>query len=67
MIGPVDYSARPDDMLQRQLKANRNAVRYRNPETGKRHYCHFKQFIKPFLKDICGLRAELRKRGLKGF
>jgi hypothetical protein len=61
---PFPYSARPTEMLKRQLAANRFAIRYRNPETGKRHFCHLPYFTykAAFLRDTLGLRAELRKR-----
>jgi hypothetical protein len=51
-------------MLKRQLAANRFAIRYRNPETGKRHFCHLPYFPykAAFLRDTLGLRAELKKR-----
>ena len=62
MSHPFPYSARPTDMLERQLLANRKAVRYRNPETGKRHYCHYDLFRAAFIRDIRGLRDELRRR-----
>jgi hypothetical protein len=58
------HSARPTDMIKRQLAANRFAIRYRNPETGKRHFCHLPYFPykAAFLRDTLGLRAELKKR-----
>jgi hypothetical protein len=37
----------PDETLAgrlRQLGALRAAIRYRNPETGDRHFCHLQQY-----------------------
>lgn len=58
---------RPTDMLLRQLKANRNAARYRNPETGQRHHAHVKLFRPYFVREMLAMRAELRKRGINPF
>ena len=61
----MKLSDRPTDMLLRQLQANRNAARYRNPETGKRHHAHVAQFRPYFVREIIAMRDELRKRGLR--
>lgn len=53
---------RPTDMLMRQQAANRNAARYRNPETGKRHHAHIPQFRPWFVREMLAMRAELRRR-----
>lgn len=55
---------RPTDMLIRQQTANRKAIRYRNPETGWRHFCHDKLYRRAYVLDILAIRAELRKRGV---
>lgn len=61
----AEYVARrPTEMLLRQLEANRNAARYRNPETGKRHHAHVMEFRKHFVLEILAMRAELRSRGV---
>ena len=57
---------RPTDMLLRQFKANRNAARYRNPETGKRHHAHVAQFRPYFVREMLAMRKELRLRGVFG-
>lgn len=58
----MNISDRPTEMLLRQLKANRNAARYRNPETGKRHHAHLAQYRPHFVREILAMRAELRNR-----
>jgi hypothetical protein len=59
--GPhVKHSERPIDMLVRQLAANRSAARYRNKETGLRHFCHEPIFRPYFINDIILLRHALR-------
>lgn len=62
MIPLIQFSARPTDMLLRQLEANRNAARYRNPETGRRHYAHEPPYRSHFVVEILAMRSELRKR-----
>lgn len=59
----MTHAERPTDMLRRQLLANRLAVRYRNRETGLRHFCHDKLYRPAFVSDILAIRAELRRRG----
>jgi hypothetical protein len=51
-------------MLKRQLLANRKAIRERNPETGKRNFCHLPYFTyrAAFLRDTLALRSELKTR-----
>lgn len=55
---------RPTEMLLRQLDALRKAIHYRNPETGRRHYCHVQHFRKPFADGVREFRAELMRRGV---
>lgn len=56
--------ARPTEMLLRQMKANRNAARYRNPEKPKvRHHAHIDRFRPYFVREMLWMRDELRKRG----
>lgn len=60
----MEHSKRPLDMLLRQLAANRSAARYRNKETGQRHFCHLTTYVRAFVEDTLKLRAaikELRK------
>lgn len=60
---PTDQIAcRPTDMLERQLRANRNAARYRNPETGRLHFAHTLPYRPHFVIEMLQMRAELRKR-----
>lgn len=59
------HEDRPTDMLQRQLFANRASVRYRNPETGMRHFCHLPLYREAFLRDILSARKVLKSRGVK--
>jgi hypothetical protein len=58
-----NHHSRPLDMLQRQMAANRSAVRYQNKETGLRHFCHEPIFRTAFFNDIILLRRALRKAG----
>ena len=60
----MNVGERPTEMLLRQLDALRRAIRYRNPETGKRHYCHVQYFRRPFANGVRELRAELVSRGV---
>lgn len=53
---------RPTEMLLRQLHANRNAARYRNPENGKRHHAHWMPYRPHFVREILAMRAELKQR-----
>lgn len=53
---------RPTEMLERQMLANRNAARYRNPETGKRHHAHIDRFRPHFVLEILEMRKILRAR-----
>lgn len=55
----MQHSDRPTDMLLRQLAANRSAARYRNKETGLRHFCHEPIFRQHFVTDIVLLRREI--------
>ena len=57
-------AARPTEMLIRQLQANRNAARYRNPEKPWiRHHAHIDRFRPHFVLEMLAMRAELRRRG----
>lgn len=51
--GAVDYALRA-------LKAYRNVARYRNPETGARHFAHIKPFRSPIVQGIYEIRSYLR-------
>lgn len=53
---------RGTEMLKRQLAANRNAARYRNPETGRRHFAHVMPFRPHFVREMLWMRDELRIR-----
>lgn len=61
----MDYADRPDDMLARQMDALRNAARFRNKETGARHFAHLPQFRKAFIRGIMAIRKVQRER-MKG-
>jgi hypothetical protein len=54
----MDIPDRPTDMLERQLFATREAIRYRNPETGKRNFCHLPHYREIYIKGV----KELQKR-----
>jgi hypothetical protein len=58
----MEHKNRPTDMLIRQQAANRNAARYRNPETKQRHFCHLPLFRSAFVLDMLAIRKELRLR-----
>ena len=58
----MKHSDRPLDMLHRQLQANRAAIKYRNPETKRRHFCHLPLFKQAFLTDIKLLREAIREK-----
>lgn len=53
---------RPTEMIERQLQANRNAARYRNPENGRRHHAHLMPFRPHFVLEIMTMRAVLKSR-----
>ena len=57
-----NYVERDLETLERQLKANRGSARYRNGETGHRHFCHENTFRQHFVRDIIGLRAAIKER-----
>jgi hypothetical protein len=59
------HAERPTEMLLEQQDANRKAARYRNPETGQRHFCHLKTFRAAFVKDMLAIRDELRRRRIR--
>lgn len=59
----ANVRARPTEMLVRQLAANRNAARYRNPEKPWiRHHAHVAAFRPWFVREMMAMRDELRKR-----
>lgn len=53
---------RTTDMLERQLAANRNAARYRNTETGRKHFAHDSMYRRFFVLEMLAMRAELKRR-----
>ena len=55
-----------DEQYRRQLLALRESARYRNPETGRRHYCHDRLYRAAFIRGILQLRAALRGRRWHG-
>jgi len=57
----MKHTERPLDMLLRQMQANRNAARYRNKQTGQRHFCHEKNFRAAFVQDTLLLRAAIKE------
>lgn len=64
-LNSSDYSyvkGRPTEMLVRQLQANRTAARYRNPETGRRHFAHVLPFRPHFIGEMLAMHAELKRR-----
>ena len=57
---------RPTEMLVRQLQANRNAARYRNPEKPHiRHHAHLPRFRPYFIGEMLAMRRELRQRAAR--
>lgn len=56
------HSERPLDMLQRQLEANRAAIRYRHPQTGRRHFCHLVEYRAAYVNDCLLLRKAIRAK-----
>lgn len=58
----MNYAERPTEMLLRQQAALRGAARYRNPETGHRHFCHNSMYRSAFVIAVLAIRSELRKR-----
>jgi hypothetical protein len=59
---PVDTetpNATREDRL-RYLAVLRAAVRYRNPSTGRRHFCHSMPYRPHYLRRLLELRAVLR-------
>ena len=64
---PYPLEKRPTEMLVRQMQANRNAARYRNPENGKRHHAHVDLFRPYFVRELLAMRAELRRRNVYSY
>jgi hypothetical protein len=55
-------NATREDRL-RYLEILRAAIRYRNPSTGRRHFCHGLPYRPLYLRRLLELRALLRWRG----
>jgi hypothetical protein len=60
----MKHSERPTEMLLRQMAARRGAARFRNKQTGQRHFCHEKTFCAAFVEDTLFLRREIRSRAV---
>jgi hypothetical protein len=58
----TDEESGPDDW-KLWLGAFRKAARYRNPETGRRHFAHDPTYRKHFVLRILELRRRLKSRG----
>lgn len=50
----------PLDRLIETTAALRAAVRYRNPETGARHFCHLKEYRAVYARSIRERRRLIR-------
>jgi hypothetical protein len=59
----MDIQARPTEMLERQMQANRNAARFRNPETGRQNFSHLLPYRPYFVREMLAMRRELQRRG----
>ena len=57
-----NYSERDLETLERQLLALRGSARFRNKQTGHRHFCHEKIFREPFIRGMKELRKEIKER-----
>jgi hypothetical protein len=55
-------NATREDRL-RYLQILRAAVRYRNPSTGRRHFCHLMPYRPHYLRRLLELRAVLKSTG----
>ena len=44
----------------RKLNATRSAVRYRNPETKRRHFCHDSLYRAAYVKSLLNFRQLLK-------
>jgi hypothetical protein len=49
-------------MLERQLRANRNAAKFRNPETGRQNFSHLLPYRPYFVREMWAMRRELQSR-----
>lgn len=56
MTAPTDI-----ETCARQLAALRAAARYRNPATGRRHFCHNSLYRAAYVRGIRELRDRLRE------
>jgi hypothetical protein len=56
----MKHEERPLDMLQRQLTANRTAIKFRHPVTGQRHFCHLPEYREAYIKDVFALKKAIR-------
>lgn len=63
-VGTFHYPpGAPDNTLEgleRRLAAGRAAARYRNPETGQRHFCHNPLYRASFVRSTLALRQAVR-------
>ena len=71
----MDFGAERIDMIDSQtpnvsmadrilyLQVFRTCIRYRNPETGRRHFCHEKLFRVAFLSRVLELKRIVRPKG----
>lgn len=59
---PVDLEDVTIDRLMETTSALRKAVRYRNPENGRRHFCHLPEFRSAFISALLERRHELKRR-----
>lgn len=62
MNHPYPHSTRPLDMLERQLSTNRAAIRFRHPETNRRHFCHLPEYRQAYLDDVMALRKAIKEK-----
>lgn len=56
------YKTRATDVLALQVAALRKAIRYRNPETGRRTHAHEAGYRHRFVMSVRAMRAEIRSR-----
>lgn len=64
-VGQFHYPPGAPDMSRegkaRRLWALREAVRYRNPETGRRHHCHQREYRAGWIASMRAYRQALRQ------
>lgn len=58
----ANVRARPTEMLERQLQANRKAARDRMDKYGRKTFQHILPYRPWFVREILAMRDELRKR-----